>query len=139
MECFQKGVFEREKCSEFQPMSLRDVIERGRFVSSILVGPCVECGSELTTDCEEDRAIDDITIGHCLECGTYWCVECGSKVEVGEPCLHWEVCNECSRKHGYLTLEEIMERICPRCEHWDNGCNLDDPSGCERTEKYAPL
>jgi len=35
-----------------------------------------------------------------------------------------------------MTLDEIQEKVCPRCEHWDDGCLLGDPITCEEIEEY---
>jgi hypothetical protein len=51
----------------------------------------------------------------------YWCLECGQVLEKellerGFKCGHWSVCGRCEKESGYLTLEEIIEKICSNCE-----------------------
>ncbi len=48
------------------------------FANRILVGPCPNCGSEQTGDCEADPEINDLLVGRCYECGQLWCTECGN-------------------------------------------------------------
>jgi len=35
-----------------------------------------------------------------------------------------------------MTLDEILKRACPRCEHWDDGRLLGDPIICEEIWDY---
>ena len=46
------------------------------FVNAIMVGPCPECDSDSTRDCENDPEIEDPTIGKCDNCGQLWCCDC---------------------------------------------------------------
>ena len=133
--------------------------ERDLFVSRIMVGDCPRCGSSNTHDCQAPyfdpypfnspgmivkmgsecwaaRELDP-TIGHCDDCDYLWCIECGSQLSIDEKeCGHWWVCDECSEEHGYMTLDEILVKVCPRCERWDDGCLLDDPILCDEAWEY---
>jgi hypothetical protein len=46
------------------------------FVNQIMVGPCPQCGSASTGDCENDPEIEDPCIGRCTDCGQLWCCDC---------------------------------------------------------------
>lgn len=141
-------------------MDRRSRLERDFFLYQIMVGDCPRCGSSNTHDCQAPnfvpspfgspeqivkmgsecwvaRELDDLTLGHCDDCGYLWCLECGSPVSIDEKvCGHWEVCGECSEENGYLTLDEIIEKVCTECEYWDDGCQLDGPLGCETILEY---
>jgi hypothetical protein len=120
-------------------MPIGELLERDRFVQSVMVGPCPTCGGENTYDCDNNPLFEDNTVGHCLDCETYWCVECGyvfQKVEKAIECPHWEICRECSQEHGYLGEVEFIEKICPTCEYYDGGCQLEDPMTCEKQWRY---
>jgi len=139
LDCFQKGIFERETCRQYDALPIGELLERDRFVQAVMVGGCPECGSENTYDCENNPLLEDNTIGHCLECETYWCLECGyvfEKVEKGMQCPHWEICAHCSDEHGYLDDLEFMETICQKCEHYGNGCQLEDPADCDKQRQF---
>jgi len=142
-ECFEKGIFERYTCDEYEPMPLPELAEREQFVREIMVGNCPRCGSDHTFDCEHSPAAEevrDITIGHCLDCDTYWCLGCGyifEKVEKERECPHWEICARCSKEKGYLDPIEFVEQICARCENYDNGCQLEDPLECEKRAQFC--
>ena len=139
-ECFQKGIFERQTCDEYEPLSLDELAERDEFERAVMVGPCPRCGSENTSDCDNPlELIRDPTVACCLDCGTYWCLECGyvfEKMEKGMECPHWEICGRCSQEHGYLDEIEFIDKVCPTCEHYDNGCQLEDPSECKKQWQY---
>lgn len=141
--CLQEGISERENCPDFQPLSSEAVSKKlsteeqlaaTEFMESLMVGSCPECGSKEVTDCRHEPAIDDICVGACLACGIHWCLECGYvfKKEERKRCPHWEFCGVCSAENGYLTLDEFMEKVCPTCEHYDEGCRLEDPSKCDK-------
>jgi len=122
-------------------------LERDFFISRIMVGDCPRCGGINTHDCDASefdplttgspenvfetgsecwavRELDDPTIGHCDDCDYLWCIECGSQISVDERvCGHWAMCDECSSENGYMTLGEILEKVCPKCEHWDDALN----------------
>lgn len=140
LECFQEGIFERKACDRCDSLPLDELIERDEFVQAVMVGACPKCGSENTTDCDNPlELVKDPTIAYCLDCGTYWCLECGyvfKAAEKGMRCPHWGICAECSGEHGYLGQHEFIERICPECEHYDNGCQLEDPSKCDKEREY---
>lgn len=140
LECFQEGIFERKACDRYDSLSLDELIERDEFVQAVMVGACPKCGSENTTDCDNPlELVKDPTIAYCLDCGTYWCLECGyvfKAAEKGMRCPHWGICAECSGEHGYLGRDAFIERICPECEHYDNGCQLEDPSKCDKEREY---
>jgi hypothetical protein len=141
-ECFQKGIPERETCDQYQPLSLDELVERDTFIGSCMVGPCPECDSENTYDCDNplELIVMDPTVGHCLDCGAYWCLECGfvfHSVEKGMQCPHWRICAECSDDMGYMSQDDFIEKICPTCEHYGDGCLLDDPSKCDKESQYT--
>lgn len=115
MECLPKGLYEKDKCPDFDPLTLDEILEHDGFVSAIIVGPCPVCGSENTVDCEGDPAIGDPTVCHCLECGTYWCAECGKTLKDPFKCGHWVLCEACSREKGYMAPDEFMDKICLKC------------------------
>lgn len=144
LECIKKGIISQEICKEYEPLSLEEELERNEFIDSIMVGPCPKCGNENTYDCGSTPPLKDETIGHCLNCETYWCIECGyvfkakSKgiyltEKLGE-CPHWQFCGGCSKKKGYLDLDEFMDKICSKCEYYKEGCQLEDPTECEKEE-----
>ena len=137
-DCLMERVFDQQTCSEYQELSMGELLERDRFVRALMVGSCPRCGGENTYDCENNPIFKDVTVGHCLDCETYWCLECGHlfyEVEIGSQCPHWAVCHECSREHGYLDRDEFIEKICPTCEHYDDGCELEDLSKCEKEDE----
>ena len=139
LECFQKGIFERETCDQYDPLPLDELLERDEFVRAIMLGACPRCGSENTYGCENNPLLEDDTIGHCLDCDTYWCLECGyvfESVEKGVECPHWDICEQCADERGYLDQVEFMERICPTCEYYDDGCQLEDPLECEKQWQF---
>ena len=138
----------------------KEELERKYFISQILVGECPACGSDNTHDCSKSeyvpsdprikkgimsvgsdcpvaQKLDDLSIGHCDDCNHIWCLECGSRLSIDEPlCEHWAVCGICWHERGYLTLDEIMEKVCAKCEYWKDGCRLENPSECEKTKPY---
>jgi len=107
-----------------------------------MIKACPECGSENYHDCENNPLLEDHTIGHCLDCGIYFCLECGyvfQAVEEGIECPHWEICADCSEEHGYLDQLEFTETICSTCEHYSNGCQLEEPLQCdEQSQLLCP-
>jgi hypothetical protein len=134
LNCFQKGIFGRKICVQYEPLPTVELLECDSFVGLAMVKACPECGSENYHDCENSPLLEDYTIGHCLDCGIYWCLECGyvfESVEEGMECPHWEICADCSDEHGYLDQLEFTETICSTCEHYDNGCQLEDTLQCD--------
>jgi len=132
---------ERETCSEYAPMPLDDLLELDEFTRDVMVGACPKCGSENTCDCADYPLApeDNPFVGHCSDCGTYWCLECGyvfETVEKGIYCPHRRICVQCSAEHGYLDEIKFIEKICPTCEHHVDGCQLKDPSECEKQWQY---
>ena len=139
LECFQMGIFERGTCNDYDPMSLEELLERDEFIRAIMVGTCPICGGEEAYDCENNAMLEDCTIGHCLECETHWCLECGyifTYLEKGMKCPHWDLCEDCADKRGYLDPIEFMETMCPTCEHYDDGCLLEELSECDKARLY---
>jgi len=135
LECFQKRIFERETCAEYEPLPLEDLLERDRLVRAVMVGACPRCGGDNTYDCENNPLLEDVSVGHCLDCETYWCLECGyvfRTMKSGMQCRHWEICTQCAAEHGYLNGVEFMEKICPPCKYYDYGCQLEDPLKCDK-------
>jgi len=51
------------------------------FVNMVMIGPCVACGSEATTHCEDDAVIDNAAIGRCKDCGQLFCPDCEALFE----------------------------------------------------------
>jgi len=136
-ECFAKGIFERERCEQYEPLSVEEQLERDESVNAIMVGPCPKCGGENTVDCENEPSIDDITVGACLDCKVHWCLECGYVLkDREEKCPHWGFCADCSAKNSYLSESEFMDKVCPTCEHYKNGCQLEDPSQCDKETQF---
>ena len=119
-----------------------ELTDRSVFVRAAMTKACPECSSQNAFDCVNNPLIEDDTIGHCLDCGIYWCLECGyvfESVEGGIECPHWEICDDCLEEHGYIGQLEFMETICSKCEHYDNGCQLDGPLECgKRWELVCP-
>ncbi|MDM7999309.1 MAG: hypothetical protein QUS33_04745 [Dehalococcoidia bacterium] len=129
----------RETCKDYEPYSLQELLDRDRFVRSVLVGHCPRCSGDNTYDCENNPSLNDATVGHCLDCDAYWCLLCAHEfdsVGKGTQCPHWAVCYECSLEHGYLDEIEFIQQICLTCPYYDNGCLLDDPSACEWEGEY---
>jgi hypothetical protein len=50
-----------------------------------MIGPCPNCGSDQTSDCDADPEINDILVGRCYECGHLWCTECGNTLTRKNP------------------------------------------------------
>jgi len=147
LDCILKGIHGREKCDEYDPIPMDELLKRDAFVGAVMVGACSKCGSENTCDCENyplapEGAKGDNTIGHCEDCGTYWCLECGyifKKVnKKWMSCPHWGICAECAEEHGYLCdIEEFMEKVCPTCEHHgESGCEIEWDSPCPRELEF---
>ena len=138
--CSSQGIFERQACEHYEPMTLNEVAERDEFTRMVMVGSCPECGSKNTSDCDSPiELIRDPTIGYCFDCGKYWCLECGhvcEQIEKGMEWPHWEICALCAQEHGYLDGGEFIDKICPTCEHYDYGCKLEDPLKCEKQWQY---
>lgn len=124
-ECVLKGIFERETCSEYEPMPLDDLLEQDGFVRGVMVGDCPKCGSENTCDCENNplAPVQDNTVGYCSDCGIYWCLECGhifKAVKKGMQCPHWQICAECSEDKFMCPYgEDISE--CPKIKEMLRG------------------
>jgi hypothetical protein len=139
LDCYEKGIFERESCNQYEPMTIDELLERDEFVRSIIIGDCPMCGSQSTYGCENNPLLEDDTIGHCLDCDTYWCLECGyvfDSIEEGTQCPHWDICDKCFKDHGYLDTVDFMEKVCPSCNYFDSGCSLDEPLECEKQWQY---
>ncbi len=141
-DCFSKGIFKRDECNDYDPMSLDDLTERDKFINEIMVGPCPKCGSANTSDCESslELTINDPTLGNCLDCGIYWCSECGCIIEgatTGIICEHWGICEECHIENDYVSIGEFLDRICPSCENYHDGCQLEDPSECKKEHELC--
>jgi hypothetical protein len=137
-ECCEVGILERETCTDYEPRPLDDLVEADKFVNEVMAGSCPKCGSDNTSDCENDPILKDNTIGHCQDCGAYWCLECGhifKRAKKGMECPHFQICAECSEENGYLKDDEFMEKICSSCENCNDGCQLEDPSECEKAEQ----
>lgn len=96
--CFKMGIFERQTCDEYNPLSLEEIVKWDEFIRNGMVGNCPRCGSKKTYDCENPlELIDDNTIGYCLDCGVYWCLECNrvlDKMEKETECPHRKICNQ---------------------------------------------
>jgi hypothetical protein len=132
--CFNIGISERETCIEYEAQSMEGLLAKDKFVQDVMVGHCPKCGGEHTYDCENNRLLEDNTVAHCLDCETYWCLECGYRFETNEKrieCPHWDICCQCSIENGYLNLGELIDNTCPRCNHYNDGCQLEDHSQCE--------
>jgi len=139
LECFRAGFFDRANCDEYEPMTLQELVHRDQFVRALIVGACPNCASEETEDCLDDPTLEDDTIGRCRDCGAYWCLECGYLLqgqEMHTKCPHWYICDECRETRGYLDPVEFTEKICSDCEHWDDGCLIEDPSECDKQKLY---
>ena len=132
--CYNQGIYEQKTCIEYEELSIGDLLNRDRFVQDVMAGACPNCGGENTYDCENNLLLEDNTVAHCLDCETYWCLECGYKIETIEKwtkCPHWDICSHCSLEHGYLDLPTLINITCPFCNHYNEGCRLEDPSQCE--------
>lgn len=135
-KCVLKGVFQQQVCSEYERASVFELLDPEEITDAIMVGSCPRCGGSNTHDCEDEGLLGDITIGHCLDCEAFWCLECGYmfvNVRDGTRCPHWEICARCSDDHGYLNEGEFVQVVCPLCEHYDEGCQLEDPSECAKS------
>jgi hypothetical protein len=140
--CFHKGISERETCTEYKGFAIEELLDRDKNVRDEMVDACPNCGSKNTYDCENNPLIEDNTIGHCLDCETYWCLECGYEFETigkGIECPHWDICAQCSQEHGYSDQYEVVNKICPGCDHYRNECQLEDQSQCEFTCPYGGI
>lgn len=72
------------------------------FVNAIMVGPCPQCESDATEDCECDPVIDDPCVGRCQDCQQLFCTDCR--------CL-------------FQNAEEVAAHECPE---WERMALLDD-------------
>ncbi len=84
------------------PSAMSELIElaeqcdsEDEFANLIMVGPCPQCDSENTGDCENDPEIEDPCVGHCGDCGQLWCCDCDeffvSRAEArAHDCPFWE-------------------------------------------------
>lgn len=132
--CVRRGIFGRQICMQYEPLPTVEIREDNELMEAVMAKACPECGSENYRDSEDNPLLEDDTIGHCLDCGIYWCLDCGyvfESVEEGMKCPHWEICADCSDEYGYLDQVEFVETICSTCEHYDNGCQMADPSKCD--------
>ncbi|MGR3178731.1 MAG: hypothetical protein ACUZ8E_11800 [Candidatus Anammoxibacter sp.] len=64
-------------------------LDKEEFISAVMVGPCPNCKSDKTMDCE-NTPFEDICIGLCLECYILWCLECGEIFKKDQ-----KVCGHC--------------------------------------------
>ncbi|TWT97440.1 SEC-C metal-binding domain-containing protein [Neorhodopirellula pilleata] len=65
------------------------------FTNAIMVGPCPQCESSSTEDCECDPVIEDPCIGRCLDCRQLFCTDCRCTFEdadqaAAHECPEWE-------------------------------------------------
>jgi len=65
------------------------------FANAIMVGPCPQCESGATEDCECDPVIDDPCVGRCLDCRQLFCTDCRCLFEnaddaAAHECPEWE-------------------------------------------------
>lgn len=140
-QCFLRGISEQETCNDYTPLSLDELAQRDEFVEAVTVGRCPQCESASTYDCDSplELIIKDSTVGYCLDCETYWCLECGyifGAVRKWMECPHWQICAECSEENAYLDMDKFIEKVCPTCEHYAAGCQLEDPSQCEKQDEF---
>lgn len=138
-DCVEKGIFERKTCDEYEPRQLEDWLEHDKVVREFMVGACPRCSGENTYDCENNPLLENITVGHCLDCETYWCLECSyifKVVEKEATCPHWDICNRCPKELCCLDLGTVIEKECPTCKFYDNGCRLENPRECEHRWAY---
>lgn len=136
-ECLKEETLKDDKCKDYEPLSIEAQLEREEFVNAMCVGGCPKCGSENATDCENEPSIEDNTVGACLECRTHWCLECGYVFKEGAmTCPHWGFCDACHAKEGYLTSDEFVDKVCPTCAHFDEGCQMDEPSECKKGDDF---
>lgn len=139
-DCNDRGIFERETCDEHEPRQLEDWLKWDKTVRESMVSTCPICFSEHTYDCENNPLLEDITIGHCLDCEAYWCLDCGyifEVVEKGATCPHFDICDQCPKEQGCLDLGTVIEKECPTCKFYDNGCWLENPADCEHGWAYC--
>jgi hypothetical protein len=57
-----------------------------------LVGPCPNCESDQTGDCDADPEINDPLVGRCYECGHTLCTDFGNVLTRNNP--HCDCCDE---------------------------------------------
>lgn len=82
---------------------------------------CPFCGSPNVTSAVNPSDFEDVTVALCEDCRSLWCAECGCRLEPGETCGHWEICEGCGEDRdeegdcGVETLE------CPYVLEWVNG------------------
>jgi len=88
------------------------------FFRVVFIGDCPSCGSENTICCDEYEDIDDPTVALCKACGFMWCTECGSPLERGEECGHWEICANCTEPRDEFGDCGIPIEECPRIAEW---------------------
>jgi len=124
LKCFQKGIFERKKCEEYDPMSMKELDEKDAFVNAIMVGPCPKCNSENTIDCGNHPLIEDPTVGYCRHCSNYFCTECSYvfKSQEKKSCPHWSICRNCpdqsTEEYPDACPYEAFIYECPQIQKW---------------------
>ena len=117
---FEKGIWKREECEHYDPLPLAERAERDEFIDSLMVPSCPKCGSDATSDCEDDQAVHDICVARCAACGTYFCVEClwifpPGEAETQRECSHWRICEACpDHDESYVCPYSGRVWECPR-------------------------
>ena len=69
------------------------------FADMVMIGPCPQCDSDDTDDCEDDPEIDDPCVGRCSDCGQLWCCDCDelfddAKAAANHDCEFWKSLEE---------------------------------------------
>lgn len=140
-ECFGKGIFEREQCADYDPMSLADLAEQDELIRQVFIDDCPVCHSENTADCDNIlETVRDITLATCYDCGAYWCTICGyvfKSSQTNMECPHFQICDKCSEEHGYMDYLDFLEQVCPKCEHYSKGCQLSPDIECPIQWQYV--
>ena len=107
-----------EEMKEYFVKAAEESSSAEEFVSRIMVGSCLRCGSMETVSCDEVHGIEDPTIGMCLQCGYLWCLECEASVTEGQDCSHWDACETCDYPKNEYGDCETLPSECDPMKAW---------------------
>lgn len=99
------------------PEGLKDISE-DEFLSMLFIGECPACERNDTILCDEVEGIDDPTVALCKDCGFMWCTECGTQIEAGRDCGHWDICEKCKEPRDEFEDCGIPVCECPHILDW---------------------
>ena len=99
-------------------ISIKNQPDEGAVFDKVMVGPCPNCGSIKTRNCEH-TAISDSTVCLCRNCGCLGCYVCGAVFNAGETeCPHWRICANCSEPKNARGFCPTPIWNCPIIRKW---------------------